>query len=142
MITGEGGAGKTSLACQLANWAMADEPAQRLCKTHQMLPVLLEANLEPRNDNKDALVEVVRGGLRELIGEPEPIFEELLLHLLRKRRVLVIVDSLSELDETTRKTVRPASADFPVAALVVTSRIDEALGGASKSLSSSLAFEE
>jgi HEAT repeat protein len=132
LIAGEGGAGKTSLACQMATWAMADEPVHQLCRTHQMLPVLVEANLEPRTDNKDMLVETVRGSLRELIGEPEPIFEELLLHLLRKRRVLVIVDSLSELDETTRKSVRPASADFPVAALVVTSRIDETLGGASK----------
>ena len=134
LIAGEGGAGKTSLACQMASRAMADEPEHRLCKTHRMLPVLIEANLPPVPENKDALVEAIRGGLRELIGEPEPIFEELLLRLLRKRRVLVIVDSLSEFDETTRKSVRPAHADFPVAALVVTSRIDESLDGASKTL--------
>ncbi len=134
LIAGEGGAGKTSLACQMATWAVTDEPEQRLCKTHRMLPVLLEGNLPPAPENKDALVEAVRGGLRELIGEPEPIFEELLMQLLRKRRVLVIVDSLSELDETTRKSVRPANADFPVAALVVTSRIDEDFGGALKTL--------
>src|SRR5207247_367539 len=59
---------------------------------------------------------------------------ELLLELLRKRRVLVIVDSLSELNETTRKRVRPAQADFPVAALVVTSRLEEDLGGAAKTI--------
>jgi HEAT repeat protein len=134
LIAGEGGAGKTSMACQMAMWAMTDKPEQRLCKTHKMLPVLLEGNLPPVPENKDALVEAIRGGLRELIGESEPIFEELLLQLLRKRRVLVIVDSLSELDETTRKSVRPAHADFPVAAQVVTSRIDEDLGGASKTL--------
>jgi HEAT repeat protein len=134
LIAGEGGAGKTSLACQMATLAMADEPEQRLCKTHRMLPVLIEANLEPRNDNKDALFEAVRGGLRELAGEPEAIFEELLLHLLRKRRVMVIVDSLSEMDEWTRKSVRPASADFPVAALIVTSRNEKDLGEASKAL--------
>jgi HEAT repeat protein len=134
LIAGEGGAGKTSMACQMAMWAMTDKPEERLCETHRMLPVLLEGNLPPVPEDKDALVEAIRGGLRELIGESEPIFEELLLQLLRKRRVLVIVDSLSELDETTRKSVRPAHADFPVAALVVTSRIDEDLGGASKTL--------
>jgi HEAT repeat protein len=133
LIAGEGGAGKTSLACQMAAWAMADEPEQRLCKSHRMLPILIEANLAPI-DNKNALVETIRGDLRELIGEPEPIFEELLMQLLRKRRVLVIVDSLSELDEMTRKSVRPAQTDFPVATLVVTSRIDEDLSGALKTI--------
>jgi HEAT repeat protein len=133
LIAGEGGAGKTSLACQMAAWAMADDPERRLCKTHRMLPVLIEADLTPIDD-KNALFEAIRGGLRELIGEPEPIFGELLMQLLRKRRVLVIVDSLSEQDETTRKNVRPAHADFPVAALVVTSRINEDLGGAAKTL--------
>lgn len=132
LLVGEGGAGKTSLACQMANWAMSDESEERLCKTHRMLPVLIEGNLDARTDGKDALLEAIRGRLQDLIGEPKAIFEELLLELLRKRRVLVIVDSLSELNETTRKSVRPAQADFPVAALVVTSRLDEDLGGAAK----------
>src|SRR6185503_928885 len=64
----------------------------------------------------------------------EPIYEELFIQLLRKRRVLVILDSMSELDEMTRKSVRPALSDFPIAALVVTSRIDEDLGGATKTM--------
>src|SRR5262249_37321559 len=67
---------------------------------------------------------------QELIGEPEPIFQELLLQLLSKSRVLVIVDDLSELDETIRESVRAMAADFPGTALIVTSRIDENLGGA------------
>ncbi|MEP7339925.1 MAG: HEAT repeat domain-containing protein [Acidobacteriota bacterium] len=134
LLVGEGGAGKTSLACQMANWAMSDEPEQRLCKTHRMLPVLIEGNLDARTDGKDALLEIVRGRLQDLIGEPKAIFEDLLLELLRKRRVLVIVDSLSELNEMTRKSVRPAQTDFPVAALVVTSRLDEDLGGAAKTI--------
>jgi len=132
LLVGEGGAGKTSLACQMANWAMSDEPDERLCQTHRMLPVLIEGNLEARTDGKDALLEAIRGRLQDLIGEPKAIFEELLRELLGKRRVLVIVDSLSELNDTTRKSVRPAQADFPVAALVVTSRLEEDLGGAAK----------
>lgn len=134
LIAGEGGAGKTSLACQMAMWAMADEPEQRLCKTHRMLPVLIESNLEARSEVKDLLVNAVSGGLKELISEPEPVFEELLLQLLRKRRVLVIIDSLSELDDATRRSMRPTDPNFPIAALLVTSRIDEDFGGASKAL--------
>jgi HEAT repeat protein len=132
LIAGEGGAGKTSLACQMALWAMEDDPHERLCKDHRMLPVLIESNLDARSDGKNALVETVHGQLGDLMGLTEPIPKELFVKLLRKRRVLVILDSLSELDEATHKSVRPAQSDFPIAALVVTSRIDEDLGGAAK----------
>jgi len=134
LISGEGGAGKTSLACQMAVWAMADEPEQRLCKSHRILPVLIEGNLEPQAADKNAFLESIRGQLRELVGMPDAIPEELLSQLLRKRRVLVVVDSLSEMDETMRRSVMPAQADFPVAALIVTSRIDDDLGGAAKTI--------
>ena len=132
LIVGEGGAGKTSMACRMAMRAMADEPDERLCKSHRMLPVLIESNLEPCIESQDALLEAIHQDLRELVGEPEPIFEELLIELLRDRRVLVIIDGLSESDEITRQSVRPARADFPAAALIVTSRVDENLGGATK----------
>ena len=134
LITGEGGAGKTSLACQMALWATDDEPENRPCKSYQMLPVLLEGNLDPQADGKNVFTETIRGHLRELIGMPDEIPEEFLLQLLRKRRALVIVDSLSELDEWTRHIVRPAQPDFPVAALIVTSRIDDVLSGAAKTI--------
>jgi HEAT repeat protein len=134
LICGEGGAGKTSLACQMAVWAMADEPQKRLCKSHRLLPVLIEGNLEPPANGKDAFIESIRGHLRELIGMPDEIPEELLLQLLRKRRVLVMVDSLSELDEATRGSIKPAQPDFPVAALLVTSRLDDDLSGAAKTI--------
>ena len=52
----------------------------------------------------------------------------------RQRRVLLIVDSLSELNEFTGQSVRPAQPDFPAAALIITSRIDEYLGGASEAI--------
>jgi hypothetical protein len=42
--------------------------------------------------------------------------------LVRSGRVLVIVDGLSERDETTRRAFDPSRPDFPVIRLVVTSR--------------------
>ena len=41
LIWGEGGAGKTTLACQLGLWSLAVDPSQRPCD-HLMLPVLIE----------------------------------------------------------------------------------------------------
>ncbi|UBF29694.1 HEAT repeat domain-containing protein [Kovacikia minuta CCNUW1] len=127
LITGEGGAGKTSLACQLAKWAMSEEKAERLCK-HQMLPVLIEQDLDPKvADGKKPFQEVIKGQLQSLIGESEPITDELLEHLLRQRRVLVIVDHLSEMSEESRKEIRLEDSNFLANALIVTSRLEETL---------------
>jgi HEAT repeat protein len=45
LIWGEGGIGKTTLACQIAQWAMASAPTDRPC-SHRMLPILLEEGLD------------------------------------------------------------------------------------------------
>jgi len=119
LIHGQGGVGKTSLACQVAQWARHAEKAKRITP-HAMLPVLIEEEL-----GDVGLIEVARGKLQALVGETNPIEPQFFDQLLRKKRVLVIVDGFSEMSEDTREKVRPETADFPVAALVVTSRIDE-----------------
>ena len=143
LIQGEGGVGKTSLACQIAKWAMSDDKSQLLCK-HRMLPVLIEEELEISDDIEIeaglerkssfivALIEAIQGQLQDLTDETEPVSKELLERLLRERRILVIVDHLSEMSEATRKAIRPESPDFPVNALVVTSRLEEKLGQVTK----------
>ncbi|BAZ42857.1 HEAT repeat-containing PBS lyase [Calothrix sp. NIES-4101] len=139
VICGEGGIGKTSLACQIANWAIAEKQNQRLCE-HLMLPVILEEEFRPV-EGKLALIEAIRGQLQALIDEPEPICEQLLLKLLRKRRILVIVDRFSELNTTTREALQPDSPDFPVNALVITSRLEEKLGRVNKTIIKPLRIE-
>ena len=97
LIWGEGGAGKTSLACQLARWAISDTAATRLAD-HVMLPVLIEEEfIDSKVADGKLLAEAIRGRLQDLVAEPEPIAGELLLHLLRQRCILVIVDHLSQI---------------------------------------------
>ena len=128
LIWGEGGSGKTSLACQLAKWAMSPEPEQRLCK-HQMLPVLVEQELDFKvAEGKQPFTELIRGLLEKLLDGREQISEELLEQLLRQQRLLVIVDRFSEMSDATRQAIRPELPEFCVNALVVTSRIEETLG--------------
>ena len=149
LIPGEGGVGKTSLACQIAKWGMSNDEVERLCK-HRMLPVLIEDELEiaeeleirketeiqpgsmRKSPSTRALIKAIQGQLQNLTDEVDTISEKLLERLLRERRILVIVDHLSEMSETTRKAIRPDSPDFYVNALIVTSRSEEKLGQVTK----------
>ncbi len=140
LICGEGGAGKTSLACQIANWAISDDQAERLCE-HRMLPVLIEEELDVEGTDKPPLIAAIRGQLQDLSNETEPISEELLERLLRQRRILVIVDHFSEMSERTRKAIRPELPDFCVNALVITSRTEETLGKVTKTTLKPLRIE-
>jgi len=133
LIWGEGGSGKTSLACQIAQWAMAEQPAERL-QDHPMLPVLLEHELDPVAAGQDPLRVAIRGQLQALIDEAEELDAALFERLLRCQRILVVVDRLSELSAQTREQIRPGQPDFPVGALIVTSRSEEELEGVPRTL--------
>ncbi|HXQ36157.1 MAG TPA: hypothetical protein VN843_19235, partial [Anaerolineales bacterium] len=141
LICGEGGSGKTSLACQIARWAMSDSPDERL-SNHLMLPILIEEELDFEVvEGKGHLMEAIRGKLEDLLGAAEPLSEELLEHLLRYRRVLVIVDQFSELTEHTQKRIQPQLGGFAVHALAVTSRTEKILEGSSKTIIRTLRIE-
>ncbi|HEY9824064.1 MAG TPA: HEAT repeat domain-containing protein [Stenomitos sp.] len=127
-IVGEGGIGKTSLACCVGQWAMAQTPSNRLGE-HPMLPVLLE---EPfpvdRETGRANFLMAIQGQLQSAIDASEPVNLALMERLLRQRRILVIVDRFSEMPPATRNAIQPDLPDFLANALVVTSRHDETLG--------------
>ncbi|MEM9543080.1 MAG: HEAT repeat domain-containing protein, partial [Cyanobacteria bacterium P01_E01_bin.42] len=129
LIYGEGGIGKTSLACQIAQWSMSENSTERIAK-HKMIPLLLEENFL---DIEQPFLEAVRGQLQELINDRTPIPDELLNNLLQKKRLLVIVDRLSELSNKTQEAICPDYSQFPANALIVTSRFEEKFGNLIKS---------
>jgi len=135
LICGEGGAGKTSLACQVARWAMASDRVGRLYE-HLSLPILIEESLDLQLDVKpfSSFMDAIREQLAALIRAERPIDVELLTHLLKRLRVLVVVDHFSETNEVTRKAIRPQHPDFPVNALIVTSRIEEKFSGLARTI--------
>jgi hypothetical protein len=141
VIVGEGGAGKTSLACQIMRWSMAELPEERLAG-HSMLPVLIELDLDlSLADAAHVFTETVKGQLLAMIGEPEPMSDKLFERLMRSGRILVVVDGLSEMSDGSRKLIRPGQPDFQAAALVVTSRQDEPLDGVPKTTLQPLRIE-
>ncbi|MDJ0615286.1 MAG: SUMF1/EgtB/PvdO family nonheme iron enzyme [Calothrix sp. MO_192.B10] len=121
VIWGEGGSGKTSLACQIAKWAMKLGKSDRICQ-HPILPILIEDEFD------GSLLETIGGLLKELTQSGKVIPEELLKQLLRQQRILLIVDHLSEMGEETRKKIQPDNQEFPANALIVTSRLKNILG--------------
>lgn len=128
LIWGEGGGGKTSLACQIAMWAMSEDTNERL-SNHAMIPLLIEQEIDreiPAGANP--FLSAIKGALRTIMGDPEEISDELLRRLLLHRRVLVIVDHLSEFSAESQAKIKPASSDFIAYALLVTSRTQEKLG--------------
>jgi HEAT repeat protein len=134
LIVGEGGAGKTSFACLLGRRALGYGPL--LIADHPMLPILLEEELDDPDHAAGSrrLFEAIRGRLTTLIGDLDPVDSEFTRRLLKRKRLLVIVDHLSELSQETRTQFRPASPDFPIGAFVVTSRVENVIDGIPKSV--------
>jgi len=129
LVYGEGGSGKTSLACQIAKCAMSEDNTGPSGK-HPLLPVLLEEDLKVEGHNgRDILVENVRGQLRHLINDTESPHEGLVQKLLSSGRILVIIDGFSERSEVTRNKIRPADPDFVPSIVVITSRFQEKITG-------------
>ena len=122
LIYGQGGTGKTSVACQIANWVMTSNEAERLCN-HLMAPVLIEGELS----SEKSLKEAIRQELKSLTNEKELIPEELVVRLLVERRILVIIDHFSELSSETQAEIQASIESLPVNAFVITSRNEESL---------------
>jgi hypothetical protein len=136
LISGEGGAGKTALACQLARWALADAPGERLTP-HRMLPVVIDEELGRASETGPThapLLDAIRGQLQACCADSAVLSQEFLESLLRSRRVVAIVDRLSEIGSAGRDRIRPGQPDFPVHALIVTSRLEETLDGVPRSV--------
>jgi len=123
LICGEGGAGKTSLACAICNWTMTGSGQQLM--GHPVLGVLVEQEDLESSRGDSILTEAVCSQLWYLLGSTAAPSRELVQHLLRNRRILVVVDGLSEMSEVIRKEIEPGRPQFPAPALVITSRLEE-----------------
>ncbi len=130
LIFGEGGSGKTTIACQIAKWAMKKQHQSKALAKHLMLPVLIEKEIDNTGDGIKPIMEAIMAEIQELIDNEQMIVDELLVkQLLRQRRILLIVDRYSEMSQATQEKFNPDPKEFPANALIVTSRIEENFRG-------------
>ncbi|MFI0404169.1 MAG: DUF4062 domain-containing protein, partial [Cyanobium sp.] len=115
LFSGDGGAGKTSLALAIARWWLAGKPGEVV-----RIPVLIETALA----QGETVADRVRGWLGgQLAGAPEGDLEPALVEaLLAAKRLIPIVDHLSELVPAAREQLL---ACLPPGLVVVTSRSDD-----------------
>ncbi len=138
LLVGEGGNGKTSLACQIARWGLglgpdgriSDDPRYRLAR-HRMVPILIEPGeeFEMCKDNT-AMLNLLQARLQTDLkfgNLPAGLVGALLEH----QRILVVIDSLSEMVTENGAEFRLVNtkADFPIQALVATTRDERAVLG-------------
>ncbi len=87
-IEGDGGTGKSTLACQLARWAFSLEDN---LAPHRILSVILDEDISDPEHVETAIVQ----RLRQMIGHEETE-TDIIIALLKQKRLMVIVDALSE----------------------------------------------
>lgn len=92
-VIGSGGCGKSTLACAIARWVLDSDP-QRRPAPHRLIPVFIV------QDTTDLMSAVITS-LREMLGE-EDLPEDLVRALLAQKRLLVIIDALSEREAGTQ----------------------------------------
>ncbi|MFN6338213.1 MAG: SUMF1/EgtB/PvdO family nonheme iron enzyme [Cyanobacteriota bacterium] len=115
LLSGDGGAGKTSLAFAISRWWLEGEPGGVV-----RLPVLIETALGP----EESVADRVRDWLRNQLptAPNEDLSAELIDALLAAKRLIPIVDHLSELTPAVRVHLLNA---LPAGLVLVTSRSDD-----------------
>ena len=110
-IVGAGGIGKSTLALKIASWV--SDPTNLASFNHIYLPILIEEEISD-------LTAIVQRKLRAWIDEE--IEHNFLEALLAKKRILIIIDALSERSELTQRYISTIHGKLPVNALLITSR--------------------
>ena len=120
-IEGPGGVGKSAFAFEIARWA-SDSRADYRLASFPMLPLLLESL--GRGVDKAETVDAAAAAQLRFVMNVSKISDPLLQALLSRKRVLVVIDGVSEMPALIGQgAISPDSGAVAARALVVTSRL-------------------
>jgi hypothetical protein len=132
VIEGEGGAGKSSLAFEIARWMLANDRTERFF-AWTALPVLIDYDVSAPvttlaasggsggGSGGGSLLKEVRIALSQFTKWPPP--DSFIERMLARRRILVIVDRLSELGSESQRTLGEGLRIGDARAVIVTTRV-------------------
>ena len=126
MIVAEEGMGKTSLAFKIARWVMADSVQDRVA-SHRIVPISIENDFNNvRFPNLDSLILRIQQTLQSVSGPMEISGTDLVTHLLRTRRILVIFDNVTDASQGIMSLMRRDSQVREILrAFIITSPLRE-----------------
>ena len=127
LIWGDSGTGKTRLAHEFARLADTKYDNIRVARSHPMLPLFIDDDPFSYPAVNPSWSEAILTKLKTELGpESHP---GLYLHLLESKRVLVLIDGLSEMSGKTQELLERDLPTLPARALILTSRRHERLRG-------------
>lgn len=116
-IVAGGGRGKTTLAGQIGLWLMEAEPEQRMISDRPVLAVLTTGEV---TDVIAAIRTALQAGHRD--DDPMAYDSVILEEALRRGRLVLIADGLSELGRSSVDRLQDAMQTVPIALLIYTAR--------------------
>lgn len=111
-IVGPGGSGKTSFACEIGSWLL-DRNNRRYTNNVQRIPYFLEKNTTN-------IVRVISEDLTAVLQKP--VSRGLTNALLKRQRLILFVDALSEMKQETIDYFQGIHGKTPVNSLLITGR--------------------
>jgi photosystem II stability/assembly factor-like uncharacterized protein len=118
-IEGPGGVGKSSLAFQIARWASSTRPDFRLAR-FPILPLFLRL-IDASTDKARRVDDAAAEQLTFIMGKTK-VSQVLLEALLRSKRVLAVVDGVSEMPISLADALHPERGSKLTHAIIITSR--------------------
>jgi hypothetical protein len=123
-VIGPGGAGKTTLARQIGRWCLLGGRPTGFPQ-HAVIPIWVD---EDMSEKEKPLVEVIKGKLAALLPE-QKLDDAFLEALLKKQRLLVILDRLSERSAATQQYMGTIYRSARPEALLITARVHVPVSG-------------
>jgi hypothetical protein len=127
LISGEGGIGKTTLARYIASLAMHEDERSRLFR-HYAIPISITSDVDLWVMSQDQVAELVIAKLEAATDAKLPLSKDFVLALLESKRLLLIIDGMSEMAPSVCEAVKAFLLGGKPRAVIITSRSETVVG--------------